>query len=193
MNKIFIINITMADINNQNVHVITNNEEETNEETNEDTNLTRNNNENISNTTNTPSPQFNNLDVSIGNSELEGGLCDMCETVIEIPNLQSVPLHSKPSKKRNFSIRSYGIPKELINLVVVPQRLFPGEKEVFKEKNNSLIIDKSYKVTEKKNSVRNKYEAICCDIVNRIENEISNLEKKLMSQLSIKERKDSNE
>uniref|UniRef100_A0A0N5B8A4 Uncharacterized protein n=1 Tax=Strongyloides papillosus TaxID=174720 RepID=A0A0N5B8A4_STREA len=179
----------MANINNQNVHVITNNEEETNE----DTNLPRDNNEIISNTTNTTFPQYNNLDVSIGSSELEGGLCDMCETPIEIPSLQSVPLHSKPSKQRNFSIRNYGIPRELINLIAVPQRLFSGGKEVFQEKNNSLIIDKSYEVTEKKNSVRNKYEAICCDIVNRIENEISNLEKKLTSQLNIKEQKDSNE
>uniref|UniRef100_A0AAF5DAJ2 Kinesin-like protein unc-104 n=1 Tax=Strongyloides stercoralis TaxID=6248 RepID=A0AAF5DAJ2_STRER len=127
----------MASNNNQNVQIAAANEEEGNEESN----ISRNNNENISTINNTTISRVNNSEVSIGNTQLEGGLCDMCETPIEIPSLQSVPLLQKRNRRSDFLMLVDGIPRRFLNLMVIPQRLFLNESDINNEKQDLFNSD----------------------------------------------------
>lgn len=176
----------MASNNNQNVQIAAANEEEGNEESN----ISRNNNENISTINNTTISRVNNSEVSIGNTQLEGGLCDMCETPIEIPSLQSVPLLQKRNRRSDFLMLVDGIPRRFLNLMVIPQRLFLNESDINNEKQDLFNSDNLSESKKKEDIIQKTYKDSFFDVLNNIENEISNLEEKLLSHLNIKEQKD---
>ncbi|CEF68768.1 Kinesin-73 [Strongyloides ratti] len=177
-NKLFKDDFTMASNSSQNVHTTITNEEESNEETN----VIENNSENISTSNNVTTSRANSSEVSIGTRQLEGGLCEMCETPIDILGLHSIPLLQKSNRRRDFLIIPNSIPRRFFNLMVIPERILSNEDEINKEKEELLKFNKLHESAKKKNIIQKRCKENVLDVINNIGNEISNLEEKLTLQ-----------